>query len=620
MTEPAPDTGHRARHRRPADGGWLALVVGVVALAAVLYGWGAGHAELQPYYTAAVRSMAASWHAFVYGGFDPSGALTVDKVPGGLWPQALSLRLFGPHRWAVALPQVIEGTLAVYALYRVVAAWVGAWAGLLAALLLALTPVTVALNRHNIPDTLFNLLLVLVAGAVLRAVRTGRLVPLVAAGVLVGCAFQVKMVEAWLVWPAAAAAYLVAAPPPWRGRLWRLGLASLAGLVVSGLWLALVGFTPAADRPYLDGTTDNNPLSLALGYNGAGRFGVPGIGSVAQPVTSHAHPDLLVTTVYGSQVSWLLPVALLASGAGLVWLRGRPRTDGVRAGVLLFTGWLVLYGAAFCASHFVHAYYLATLAPPIAALAGYGLVRFWRALADGEARPPASARGWALPVTVAVTVSWVVVLASGYRWFAPGLTALVLLLGLGAAAVLAAVVRSPLPWPRVSRAGMAVALVAMLATPAVWAGSALDRHYSGPAAQPAAGPVGTDFRASHPAPTVLLGDPDTRTAALLSYLRAHRHGERYLVATERARLAEPLLRAAPVDVLAIGGFTGRTPYPTRGQLAALVAAGALRYVLLAAGTAGGPAPVAWTRGHCRRVPRPAYDGPTTTALYDCQPA
>src|SRR6185369_17687972 len=47
------------------------------------------------YYSAAVRSMAGSWHDFLYGSFDPSGVMTVDKPPLALWVQALSVRIFG---------------------------------------------------------------------------------------------------------------------------------------------------------------------------------------------------------------------------------------------------------------------------------------------------------------------------------------------------------------------------------------------------------------------------------------------------------------------------------------------------------------------------------------------
>src|SRR5690242_21617421 len=49
------------------------------------------------YYAAAVRSMSSSWHDFIYGSFDASGVMTVDKPPLALWGQALSVKVLGYH-------------------------------------------------------------------------------------------------------------------------------------------------------------------------------------------------------------------------------------------------------------------------------------------------------------------------------------------------------------------------------------------------------------------------------------------------------------------------------------------------------------------------------------------
>src|SRR5919106_1048460 len=56
------------------------------------------------YYSAAVRSMSSSWHAFLYGSFDSAGVMTVDKPPLALWVQALSVRAFGFNSWAILVP------------------------------------------------------------------------------------------------------------------------------------------------------------------------------------------------------------------------------------------------------------------------------------------------------------------------------------------------------------------------------------------------------------------------------------------------------------------------------------------------------------------------------------
>ena len=156
--------------------------------------------------------MSQSWHNFFFGAFDPWGTVSVDKLPGAFWVQALSVRVFGFHTWAIVLPQVVEGALTVLVLYRAVRRVAGPGAGLAAAVALAATPVTILLNRGNISDSLLILLLVLAADATTVAFTTGRLHSLVVAGVWVGLAFQAKMLQAWLVLPALYLAYVLAAP------------------------------------------------------------------------------------------------------------------------------------------------------------------------------------------------------------------------------------------------------------------------------------------------------------------------------------------------------------------------------------------------------------------------
>jgi hypothetical protein len=156
-------------------------------------------ASVESFYGAAARSMSESWHDFIFGAFDPAGTVTVDKLPGALWVQALSLRVFGFHIWALVLPQVVEGVLTVLVLYRAVRRLAGPAAGLTAAAVLAVTPVTVLLSRGNVSDSLLVLLLVLAADATAcRAARPGSLRQLLLAGVWVGLAFQAKMIQAWL--------------------------------------------------------------------------------------------------------------------------------------------------------------------------------------------------------------------------------------------------------------------------------------------------------------------------------------------------------------------------------------------------------------------------------------
>ena len=218
--------------------------------------------------------MSQNWHDFFFGAFDPWGTVSVDKLPGAFWLQALSVRLFGFHIWAMVLPQAIEGTLTVLVLYRAVRRVGGAGAGLVAAAALATTPVTILLNRGNISDSLLILLLVLAADATTSAFMTGRLQPLVLAGVWVGLAFQAKMLQAWVVLPALFLAYILAAPVASLER--RVGQVALSLLAVVAVSLELdVRRLPRSrrtDRPYVDGSCNNSVFSQVFLYNGADRL------------------------------------------------------------------------------------------------------------------------------------------------------------------------------------------------------------------------------------------------------------------------------------------------------------------------------------------------------------
>lgn len=80
---PAPETGRR---------GWWPGVGLAAVLTALATGWGITRDPLEPYYAAAVRAMASNWNAFLFGAFDPAATVTMDKLPGSFWVQALLVR------------------------------------------------------------------------------------------------------------------------------------------------------------------------------------------------------------------------------------------------------------------------------------------------------------------------------------------------------------------------------------------------------------------------------------------------------------------------------------------------------------------------------------------------
>src|SRR4051794_25900578 len=204
-------------------------LLALLALAALLNLWGLSiNGMANEYYSGAVRSMASSWHAFFYGSVDPAGVMTVDKPPLALWVQALSVRTFGFNSLAMLVPQALMGVASAGLVYDLVRRRFGRAGGFAAGAVLALTPIAVAVSRHNNPDALLVLCAVGALWGVVRGLEDGRVRWLVVAGACVGLGFEAKMGAALLVVPALFVAWLWAAP---RNRLRGL-LAGGAALLV----------------------------------------------------------------------------------------------------------------------------------------------------------------------------------------------------------------------------------------------------------------------------------------------------------------------------------------------------------------------------------------------------
>src|SRR5690349_12638680 len=281
-TAPPPER-RLAFFRGPAtDARWVRpSLLGLLATTAVLYLWGLGSSGwAKAFYSAAVQAGTVSWKAFFFGSSDAANSITVDKTPGALWIMDLSARIFGVNSWSILVPEALMGVATVALLFATVKRWYGPAAGLIAGAVSALTPVAVLMFRFNNPDAMLVLLMVAGAYATVRAIENGSTKWLMLAGASVGFGFLAKMLQALLVVPAYALAYLIAGPPRLGRRIGQLLLAGLALVVSAGWYIAIVELVPASMRPYIGGSQTNSLLELTLGYKGLGRLSGDGTGSV----------------------------------------------------------------------------------------------------------------------------------------------------------------------------------------------------------------------------------------------------------------------------------------------------------------------------------------------------
>ena len=382
----------------------------ILVIAALLRGWNLdrGGGVIVPYYFAGVRSMLQSWHNLFFNAFDPAGFVSVDKPPLAFWLQTLCAKAFGFGPASVLLPQMIEGVAAVVLLYWLVRRSFGVAAGLLAALFLALSPIDVAVDRSNNTESCLVLVLLLAAWALIRALETQKLWPLLLSALLVGLGFNVKMLVAFGVVPAFAMAYLFGVTTPWARRVAYLCGAAVVLAMVSLSWPLAYDLTPAADRPYVDSTADNSMLELVVGHNFAQRFVRPAGSRRETAARASATPDT-TTVVQGrdyapagplrlaapslaAQIGWLFPLALI--GGLAAWRRYRYATEGQAWQLAMWGGWALAYGAVFSAAGgLFHAYYLVVIAPALSALAGVGGVALYGG-STGNAVSPHSGCRW----------------------------------------------------------------------------------------------------------------------------------------------------------------------------------------------------------------------------------
>jgi 4-amino-4-deoxy-L-arabinose transferase-like glycosyltransferase len=376
--------------------------------------------------------------------------------------------VFGYHPLSMLVPQALMGVASVALVYDLVRRRFGRIGGFVAGLALAVTPITVAISRHNNPDALVVLCCVAALWFAVRALEDGRTRWLVLAGVAVGLGFETKMLVALVVVPGIALAYLLIAP---RGRLRALRQLLAGGaamLIVGGAWPLLMALTPAADRPWISGTSDNSILSLIFNYNGVGRVDgqAGGPGAIGGNMFGGTPGPLrLLNSALGGQAGWLLGFAAV-SGLGIL-LASRLRRSDARS------GWLIAVGGAFgttavlfsAASGIFHPYYVSLLAPFTAALVGAGAAQ----LIGGKLN--ARIIG-ALALAAGVATELIVLhqYPGQLSWLA---AVLIAVCALAAVALIAA------GSPRVRAAAAGAAIVALLLAPSVWAVDTLGHATNG---------------------------------------------------------------------------------------------------------------------------------------------
>ncbi|AFM41773.1 PMT family glycosyltransferase, 4-amino-4-deoxy-L-arabinose transferase [Desulfosporosinus acidiphilus SJ4] len=422
------------------------------------------------YYTAAVTSMLQSFHNFFFASFDPVGFVTVDKPPIAFWIQTLFASVFGVHGWSVVLPQALAGVGSVILVYVLVKPSFGRRAARITALVMACTPIAAAVSRSNNVDSLLVFTLLAATWLLFTGIRKSKALRVIGAFSLIGVAFNIKMLQAYMVLPAFYFFTWLAYKVDWKKKIKVLAAATAVMLTLTFSWALIVDSIPQADRPYIGSSQTNSVLELAFGYNGVSRltgqggpggggsnlkiFGdgqmrsqgqlnsMPEVEGTSSSQDSHwARPDggnppagmgnggpggnrggggmfntgtagplRLFQAQLSGQISWMLPFALLSAFGLLIGIRRRkPLTDKQKES-LFWLAWLLPMMGFFSIAGFFHQYYLVMLAPAIAALTGTGWVELL-----GFSQNREGWKRWLLPVGILGTTAFQLYILVPYR-------------------------------------------------------------------------------------------------------------------------------------------------------------------------------------------------------------
>lgn len=559
--------------------------IGLAALLTVTAGtflWGLDrNGWANPYYSAAAQAGSQDWKAFFYGSLDAGNLITVDKPPLSIWIMSLSVRLFGLNSWALLVPQALMGVATTWLIYKIIRRSHPAAPALLGGLIYASTPVVVLMSRYNNPEPLMGLLTVAAVYFVMRGTEDNRWTWYLLAGGSLGLGFMAKQIQAFLPIPALILAVLLFGAGTVVSRFLRL-LASLAALVISGgWWMAMVELTPAANRPYVGGSTTNSILELTLDYNGLARFlrfsaDPQGGGAVAQRSVSEYDGGLsrLFNANFAPEGAWLLFTGATCSLALVVlWQQagGSRRAKAlISCGVLwLFTAFIVL---SFMGT-LTHTYYVFSIAAPMAVVVALGTRLLWsqrhRIVPRCLGAVLLAGNGYVATRVFQYSDSW-------GAWPTA-------LLGVTVLAVAGWLYAGPRHFELLTLGMVVLALVlGPLATDVI----TLSKPHSG--TNPLSGPVGNNLgslsahldaaRQGDPPIARHLGFGVEPSEGITSRLRESSPST-WAAATYTAQNAAQYQLASERPVIALGGWLGNDPAPTIDQFKTLVQEGKIAYFI-----------------------------------------
>ncbi|MET7041219.1 glycosyltransferase family 39 protein [Clostridium botulinum] len=310
--------------------------------------------------------------------------------------------------------------------------------------------------------------------------------------------------------------------------------------------------------------------------NGGGMGGTFGGQEVASIATLFSNNSL------SDQIIWLFPLAVLGFIAAAIKEKLNKTFDNKRKlSLILWNMWLLPEFIYFSFTKgLFHPYYLTMLAPPIAALAGIGIVSMWELYNEN------GWKSWILPVAlIADGLTQILILSYYYNTSntAKILSAIVAALCITSSVILAIVnptknKKDMLKFKsiKLKKSLVTIALMGLLITPLVCSATTIFYPMSG--TFPSAG---LSLMTSKQKDDSNVGNINSGNTKLIEFLKNHKTNEKYILVTSSTNgYASDIIINTGESVMALGGFFGTDKVITLDEFKKLVNNGEVRYVMV----------------------------------------
>lgn len=538
------------------------------------------------YYAAGIKSMIMNFKNFFFVSFDPSGFVTIDKPPVGFWLQAICAKIFGFSGFSIILPQALSGVISVFLIYYIVKKSFGTSKGLLAALCLSITPIFVAASRNNTIDNDLVLCLLLSVLFLIKSFKGSSLKFLILSFICIGIGFNIKMSEAYLILPALYISYFVSCNLNIKKKIINLCCATLVLVIVSLSWALTVDSIAAKNRPFVGSSTNNTVTELILGHNGFDRVKFNKVVSSSNKHKIKIHSNkrassglsnestpgltrLIGNNNISDQIGFLIPIAVLGFLASALKEKLTFSADNERKmSLTLFFIWFLTEFIFFSLSKgSFHTYYLTTMAPPIAALTGIGIIDMWNFYKNRDRK------AFLLPASIMITAVTQISILYYNHTRSKGYMPIIVLTGL-ICFIFSMLLIFNLSNRKSEKSFAVLAFMGLLIAPFIWSCSPifLNMNSSSPSA-------GLELSYNpHPFKSKSSVNANSKLAR---FLETNQSDEKYLVAVPSANTyASTLILETGKPVMTIGGFSGNDKIISLKNFKKEVLSGKIKYAVL----------------------------------------